>query len=209
VNRCDPGRYVPVVSELWRHEIRRGGRGVLMLPPVAAVACALLAPAVDGFAARVLAADAIPVVAGLAAAAIVAGERAAELQLTMPVPYPVTVARRLGLLAASTLAATVLLTVALGERGTLAEPWPVAAGIAGFSLALIAVGAVAAAPSRSGGGASAVVFAAWLAKVMIVDPALHSTAIQTVLLVGVAAVLFHRVRRVLADDEHQLRAEAS
>lgn len=209
MNRSDPGRYVPVVADLWTHETRRAGPAAVALPIAAAVVLAVLAPAIGaGIATEALAAYAVPLVAGLAAAAIVAGERMVELHLTLPTVYPTTVARRLVLLSAATLAATGMTVGALGWAGTLTDPGATAIGVAAFAAAMIGVAAHAAARSGSAAGACAMVFAAWLGKILFVDRVVRSVPVQAVLLLVIAAVSMRLAMRRLAECERQLRGEA-
>lgn len=192
---------------MWWHEIRRGGRVVLSLPVIAGLAVDLFVGPVGGFAARALVGYVIPIVAGFAAAAIVAGETMAELHLTVPTPYQLTLARRLGLLVLTTQVGTAL---AVGGSAWLgAVPHPVAVGVAvtGFNVAMIGLATVAVVAMRSAAGASAVVFAGWLAKILLVDQAVRSGAMQGVLLAAAAVACCLTTVRLLRDDD-RLQLEA-
>ncbi|MFE0021734.1 hypothetical protein [Amycolatopsis sp. NPDC059021] len=195
------------MNGLWLHEARRGGRVVLALPLAAAVVLGGLVPSLGaGIVTRTLVADTLPVVAGLAAASVLTGERLVELHLTLPVPYPATVARRLAWLAVSALAGAVVLVAVPAAAGVLSGAAGALAGIVAFTAALLGVAAYAAARVRSAAGASAVVFAAWLAKVLIVDQAIRSVPVQAVLLLVAGAVLLRLATRRLGDTEALLQA---
>ncbi|MFD9888733.1 hypothetical protein ACFWY9_05300 [Amycolatopsis sp. NPDC059027] len=195
------------MNGLWLHEVRRGGRLVLALPLAAAVVLGGLVPSLGaGIVTRTLVADALPVVAGLAAASVLTGERLVELHLTLPAPYPATVARRLAWLAVSALAGAVVLVAVPAAAGVLSGAAGALAGVVAFTAALLGVAAYAAARVRSAAGASAVVFAAWLAKVLVFDQAIRSVPVQVVLLLAAGVVLLRLAARRLGDIEALLRA---
>jgi hypothetical protein len=191
--------------DLLRHEARRSGSSGLLLPVAAAVAIATLVPTtgtavVGGF----LVGNAMPAVGGLAAAAVAANDTAVELHLTVPTPYGVTVARRLSVPVASTVAATAVLIAVLAGAHALRDPTGTVIGALCCTLCLVGVAAYAAARWRSAGAASAVVIVAALVKVLVLDQLVRAPGLQSALLLTAAAVLAALAARRLADDEAQL-----
>jgi hypothetical protein len=87
---------------LWRYEARRAGWTALLGPPVVVALCVggLLAdrPSSDTTTARVLLGIlemGVPLAVGVGCASLVGRDPAAELQLTVPTPYRITLLRRL------------------------------------------------------------------------------------------------------------------
>lgn len=171
--------YVPVMAGrscmlgLWRYEVRRSGLVTLAAPSAVAMAAVLAAlncgSAVRGLVVDWLSGAVVPLVAGLAAAAIVGGEQAAELQATFPVPYPVTIRRRLLVLAVA-----VVIASAIGvPMAALAVPGHLPATGAGLAFAVLLAGAGSLAAARHPPGlASVLVVTAWLAVVTVAGPVL-------------------------------------
>lgn len=162
---------------LWRHEVRRCGKAVLAAPPVVVVLAALLSLMARGGLRDWLAGwfpgALLPMAAGIAAVSVVSREAMAELQLTLPTPYPVTVRRRLAVLAVVVAVAglAVLAVLTQGSRPALPDVAGLVAATAAFSLALIGVGTrVAAGTTATGGGpAATAVVSVWLAKTLMMD----------------------------------------
>lgn len=196
-----PGRLA-----LWRYELRRSGYAALALPPATAVAAGTAGANVAGLARPVLAAYAVPLVAGLVAASVVARERLVELHLSLPTRFAVTLTRRLLLTTVATGAAVAAVAVAPGGG---APDGAIMGLLAAFSLAMIALGAVTAARWRAAGPASAVVVAGWLGKLLVIDQALPLPGPQAVLLVTAALLLLGGTWRQTADEDAVLRRETS
>jgi hypothetical protein len=170
VNLVPPERYLLGVTgnQLWRYEARRVGRHLLVTPP--ALAALLLATGFGlpgaGFTGDWLTQAAPPLVTGLVAAAIVAGERATELHLSLPTPLRTTLGRRLALLGASTVAGALVLSAGLLPDVRALSRFAL---LCSFAALLGAVGSWAAATLRSVAGASTTVLAAWFAQLFLLD----------------------------------------
>jgi hypothetical protein len=168
---------------LWRHELRRAGRAALLGPPVAAaIGVALVLadpPAHDAGTARNLLGIleiAMPLAAGVGCASLVGSDPATEVQLSVPTPYRVTLARRLTVTlgwtaVVSALFAAVLVATGWWDRG------PETHGAFGGqltwlapTLGLGAVGFVTGALSRSPAAAGAVVTSLWLFQLLFAGP---------------------------------------
>lgn len=168
VNRRTAPRYVLVMVAngsayaLWRHEIRRCGRAALAMPFAIAAVSVLLAatagPSFQEFLLRWLPGAAIPLAAGLTATAIVGREQAAELQATVAVPYPVTLCRRLTVLAIAVAAAATVSLAASSLAGGRTDIYTA------LTVAVLLAGAGARAALRRGTGpASVLVVTVWVA----------------------------------------------
>jgi hypothetical protein len=159
---------------LWRYEARRAGWAALLGPPIVVALCVavLLAdrPSNDATTARILLGVlemGVPLAVGVGCASLVGRDPAAELQLTMPTQYRVTLLRRLALTlgwgsAVAAAGAAVLLATGWWERwpgnhGTYAGQLTWLAPVA----ALGALGFAAGAVFRGPAGAGAVVTAVW------------------------------------------------
>ncbi|WP_253888493.1 hypothetical protein [Actinokineospora diospyrosa] len=181
---------------VWRYEARRAGRHLLAAPPLLAIALLVTGLAAPGagftgdWLARVLA----PLVAGLATAAVVAGEPAVELHTTLPTPLPTTFARRVALLGGSTLLSAVALALAL-----LPAPAGYArlAAVCGLAVLLMGVGAWAAVALRSTAGASTVVLAAWFADLFVLERVLPALGVRVAVDLVLAVVLAARAAHLL------------
>jgi hypothetical protein len=159
---------------LWRYEIRRAGRAALLGPPLATVLIVLftLADRSDGAAERAGARNlfgilemALPLVAGVGAAALVGRDPAAELQLTMPTAYRATLLRRL----AVGLGCTALVALLIGGFLMIDGSWEhgVLAGQLIWlapTLWLAALGLLGGAVFRSPGAAGGLVAVLWLVE---------------------------------------------
>lgn len=115
---------------LWRYELRRLGRGVLLGPLLALAALGLLAALamraglgqqIDRILSEAL--DVLPVIGGLAAAGIVVDDPALELQLSLPTTFRLTMLRRLALALGWTSLIGLTCAVTLAASGRLA--WPI------------------------------------------------------------------------------------
>jgi hypothetical protein len=181
-------------SELWIHETRRCGRAALSLPLVCAVVvvvASLLAAQGEGPPGAVaagmirLVADVFPMTVGMAAVTALSRERAVELQVTLPMPYALTVLRRLALLAAVTTVAATGVVVWLVQanqwdhpaRGPLSLLVPL-----GPAALLIGTAALAGVVLRSAAAASAIVLGTWLMQVIVLDRILGTWQLNRVLL---------------------------
>jgi hypothetical protein len=159
---------------LWRYEARRAGPTALLGPPIAVavgVAAALANPQPgDTTTARILLGAlemAVPLAAGVACASLVGRDPAAELQLTAPTAYRVTLLRRLAVTLAWTAAVAALTATVLIATGWWAR-WPANHGALAGQLTWVAptlglggAGFAAAAVSRSPAAAGALVTTLW------------------------------------------------
>lgn len=194
-----PGYVLDVnVADVWRYEARHAGRHLLVASPLLAAILLIAGFGLPGagFARAWLAEAAPPLLAGLAAAAIVAGERAVELHLSLPTPLRRTLGRRLALLGASTAAGALLLGAGLLPDARALSRF---AQLCGFGAMLVAAGAWAAAALRSVPGASTVVLAAWLADLLVLDRILIGPAARTAAEFVLAALLAAPASRLLAE----------
>jgi hypothetical protein len=200
VNLPAPSGYVLGVNglDLWRYEARRAGRHLLVAPPL--LAALLLVTGLGlpraGFTGDWLAQAAPPLVAGLVAASIVAGERAAELHLSLQTPLRTTLGRRLALLGASTVAGALILGAGLLPDAHALTRF---AQVCSFAAMLAAGGAWSAAALRSVAGASTVVLAAWFANLFVLDRIFTGPAARIPAQLVLAAVLAVPASRLPAD----------
>lgn len=142
-------------------------------------------------------------VVGLCAAAVAAGERMVELQVTVPTALSRTMCRRFLLLLVPVLATAVLVVSAAGlDR-------PVSALLRTVALValLAAVAAWAAVTLRSLAGASTVVISVWLGTLFVLERLITEPATLAVVLLMVAAPVFALTMRRLADGEHLIGKE--
>lgn len=109
---------------LWRYEGRHGGWGALLAPPLALTAILFFALLAILFGRadqvnRILSAsiDVLPLVGAIFAASIATNDPALELQLTMPISYRSTLARRLVLALSWTSIVALVSTIALDAIG--------------------------------------------------------------------------------------------
>lgn len=183
---------------LWRYEARRAGRHLLIAPPL--LAGVLLATGLGlrgaGFTGAWLAQSAPPLVAGLAVAAVVGGERAAELHLSLPTPLRTTLGRRLALLGAATVLGALILAAGLLPDAHALSRF---AALCAFGAMLGAAGAWSAAALRSTAGASTVVLAAWLAELFVLDRIFAAPAVRIVAQLVLAALFAAPASRLLAE----------
>jgi hypothetical protein len=170
---------------LWRHEVRRAGWAALLGPPAAAavgVALALADPmsGSDAGTARNLVAIleiGVPLAAGVGCASLVGSDPATEVQLSVPTPYRVTLARRLAVTLGWAAVVSIVLAAVLVATGWW-DRWPDNHGaVSGQliwlapSLGLGAAGFAAGAVSRSPAAAGAVVTSLWLLELILAGPA--------------------------------------
>jgi hypothetical protein len=170
---------------LWRHEVRRAGLAALLGPPAAAalgVVLVLADPvsASDAGTAHNLVAVleiAVPLAAGVGCASLVGNDPATEVQLSVPTPYRVTLARRLTVTLGWAAVVSILLAASLVTTGWW-DRWPDNHGAVGGqlvwlapSLGLGAVGFATGALSRSPAVAGAAVTSLWLLQLILAGPA--------------------------------------
>lgn len=204
-------------TSLWSHEARRAGPAALALPLLAAGAIIAVSIAVSaahqattqaaGLTMVRLVADALPVTVGVAAAAILGRERLLEVQLTLPTPYPVTVRRRLGVLAVVALIATTATLAVLGAAGQWTHPahGPLALLLpAGPAVLLGGAGAWAGARWQSGAAASTTVIGVWLGQLLVWDRFVGMWQLNKVLLLVAGTGLLVGALRRLSDTERML-----
>jgi hypothetical protein len=154
-------------------ELGRAGRAAVAVPPMTVVAGVVLAVTLlakgngAGHLSTFWLREIIPLSAGVAAGAVPTAENALELQLSLPVPFRVTLARREGLLLAWTIALVLpaaLIAYAAGWWQPVAGP--VAGQLTWFApaIALVGLGVLCAVTSGSAGAAMAVVGGVWLVQ---------------------------------------------
>ncbi|MEU9621688.1 MULTISPECIES: hypothetical protein [unclassified Streptomyces] len=171
------------VAPWWVHEARRCGKQAFVLPLLAALLAFVAVVAGPGAGVvldRALLSCALPTATALACAAAVAREPMVELHLSLPTPYPRTVARRLVWpvsAAAVSAAALVGLVAATGRR-----PGPVATLLELAGLTALLAGAAVWATVRTGAAAPAtgLIVAAVLAKLLLIDRVVPEGAVQAV-----------------------------
>ncbi|SCK48505.1 hypothetical protein [Streptomyces sp. WMMB 322] len=178
------------------HEVRRCGKQAVVLPVLAALlACVamLTGPGGGTLLGHSLLTSALPAATALACAAVVAREQLLELHLSLPTPYPRTVARRLAWPAAVS-AVSALALVALVRAGSHSLNLG-AALLELTGLTVLLAGGAVWATVRSGSAATAtgLIVAAVLAKLLLIDRVVPEGAGQ-----GVPALLAGSVLIVLA-----------
>lgn len=178
------------------HEVRRCGKQAVVLPVLAALlACvAMLAgPGGGTLLGRSLLTSALPAATALACAAVVARERLLELHLSLPTPYPRTVARRLAWPAGVTAVSALALVAAVRAGNDGLNAGAVLLELAGLTVLLTGAAVWATARSGSATPATGLVVAAVLAKLLLVDRVVPEGAGR-----GVPALLAGSVLTVLA-----------
>ncbi|MGH3871142.1 MAG: hypothetical protein ACRDSR_06425 [Pseudonocardiaceae bacterium] len=193
MNLGDVPRYVPgmAVKELWWYEARRCGTVPLALPMVVAGLLSILVPR-SGLGGQWLLGAGFALPVGLCAAAVAAGERMTELQLTVPTALSRTMCRRFVLLLVPVSAGAVLVVVVTADERELLP-------MMAFVALLAATAAWAAAVLRSLAGASTVVVVTWLATLLLVQRLVTEPLPQAVALLAVAAPVFTMAMHRLAD----------
>ncbi|GAA1650433.1 hypothetical protein GCM10009764_84930 [Nocardia ninae] len=183
--------------------MRRCGREALALPPMlAAVLGVALVALGGGPAAQVAAVDTVPLGAGLAAVAALGRERMIEVQLTVRTPYRLTVARRVTLVLAAACGAVLVLGL-LGRGVVQDSAGALLTGNIVFASALIGLPTYAIVEFRSTAGASVLVMAAWLAKLLVMDQ--FAVVAESLVLLTVAALCAWLAALRITDSEAQLR----
>ncbi|MFT7835907.1 hypothetical protein Q5530_07130 [Saccharothrix sp. BKS2] len=194
-------------SRLWRYEARRVGVPALLVSPVFAVVLLLLRLGLlpEGYVGGWLVQAVPALVAGMAATAA-AVERSAELQLTMPTPFRTTISRRLVLVGATAVLSSLALIAWLTAAGVVRAPVTEYLLVCSFATMLAAVGCWSTLALRSVAGASAVVLAAWLGTLLVLDRVVTPPLARSIVLLVLAAVLFTNVLRLSADGEDLIGA---
>lgn len=175
----------------WAYEARRCGRQAVALPVLAALLAYVAYAASPGagmLLGRTLLSCALPAATALACAAVVVREPAPELQLSLPTPYPLTVARRLSWPATVTAIAALALVALLNVTGDHSvAPGTVLLELAGLTALLSGAAVWATVRSGSAAPATGLVVAAVLAKLLLIDRVLPEGTAQALpeLLVGV------------------------
>ncbi|MCX4970329.1 hypothetical protein OHA98_37335 [Streptomyces sp. NBC_00654] len=172
----------------WTHEVRRCGKQAVALPVLAALLACVAAVGLDGATVlgRALLSCALPAAAALACAAVVAREPLLELHLSLPTPYPRTVARRLAWPTAVTAVAALALVTTVTAAGQPLDLPGTLLNLAGLTV-LLSGGAVwATVRSGSAAPATGLVVAVVLAKLLLVDRVVADGAGQALpaLLIG-------------------------
>ncbi|MFF2330193.1 MULTISPECIES: hypothetical protein [unclassified Streptomyces] len=156
----------------WAHEARRCGKQAIVLPVLAALLASAAVAAGPGAGVvldRALLSCALPTATALVCAAAVAREPMLELHLSLPTPYPRTVARRLawpGSVASIAALALAGLVAATGHR-----PGPVVTLLELAGLTAFLSGAAVWSAVRTGSAApsAGLVVAVVLAKLLLID----------------------------------------
>jgi hypothetical protein len=191
-------------KKLWWYEARRCGWVPLALPVVVAALLGVLVFQ-SSFWAQWLLDAGFALAVGLCVAAVAAGERMTELQLTVPTALPHTMGRRFVLLLAPALTGAVLVVVSVA--GELHRPAVLFLQMVAFVALLAATAAGAAVVLRSLAGASTLVIVVWLVKLLMVEQLLTEPVPQAVMLLLVAAPVFALAMRRLADGQHLIGKE--
>lgn len=174
----------------WAYEARRCGRQAVVLPMLAALLAYVAYAAGPGagmLLGRTLLSCALPAATALACAAVVVREPSPELQLSLPTPYPLTVARRLSWPATVTAIAALALVTLLNVTGDRSvDTGTVLLELAGLTALLSGAAVWATVRSGSAAPATGLVVAAVLAKLLLIDRVLPEGAGQALpeLLVG-------------------------
>ncbi|MFI9625604.1 hypothetical protein [Streptomyces sp. NPDC052042] len=185
----------------WRaHEARRCGRQAFVLPALAALAAFVTVATGSGIGVvlgRALLSCALPTATALACAAVVAREPMLELHLSLPIPYPRTVARRLAWPASVTAAATLVLVGLVATTGHRPDPLTTLLELSGLTVFLSGAAVWATVRTGSAAPASGLVIAAVLAKLLLVDRVLPEGAAQGVPALVIGGYLFSLALRAL------------
>lgn len=158
---------------LARYELRRAGLAALSTPAgvLAAGSVMLIVAATGGgdyhpVAGTVLEAL-LPLAAGIALSSVLSADTAIELQLSLPTSYRTTLARRVGLVLASTAALCALAALVMTSTGLWRAPhgpWSAQLSWLAPALALSGVSLLLAAVSVDAGFAAAVVAGLWVGQ---------------------------------------------
>ncbi|MEE1786414.1 hypothetical protein PUR71_26435 [Streptomyces sp. SP17BM10] len=183
------------------HEARRCGLPALALPLLAALAAAGAAAAGTGtaggtLAARTLITGTLPVATALACASVLAREHLLELHLTLPTPYPRTVARRLAWLGTTALLGTTVLTAVAAT--TAQDPVRTALELLGTTLLLSGCALRLTARTGTAAPAAGLVVALALGKLLLVDHAVPDGPARAVPAAVLGALLITTSLRGLA-----------
>ncbi|MGW4561587.1 hypothetical protein ACWEN3_03965 [Streptomyces sp. NPDC004561] len=167
----------------WTYERRRCGRQAFVLPVLAALLSYTAVAAGPGggmMLGRVLLDCALPTGAALACAAVVARDALLELHMSLPTPYPHTVACRIAWPAAVTAVTALALVTLVAATGHELDVWSMLLKLAGFT-ALLSGGAVwVTVRTRSAAPATGLVVATAMAKLLLVDRVVPDGAGQAV-----------------------------
>ncbi|WP_030442343.1 hypothetical protein [Actinoplanes subtropicus] len=165
-----------MTGSLLRYEVRRAGRPVLLAPPLAAAAVGTVAllgvrsgdDQRAAYAFFCVLEMAIPLAVGIGTGSLVGRDPALELQLTLPTRYRTTLLRRtavavgMGALVASVVSELLVATGWWQRWPRATGGWPGQLTWLAPTLALAAVGLLAAALLRAPAAAAAVVAGLWL-----------------------------------------------
>lgn len=197
-------------------EARRCGVMTLMTPVIVAaliLGASRLAAGGEGTPEMVgvgmvrLVADVLPVTVGLTASSALTRERMIELHLSLPTSFAVTTMRRVGLVLA---AATVASVVAIGGLMLNHQWWHPATGATailvpiGPAVLLVGVACYAVTMLRSAAASAAVVVAAWLAQLLILDRLFGTWQVNRLMLVGSGIVALGMAARRVVDGDSVL-----
>lgn len=162
-----------MIGAAWcAHEVRRCGIQAVALPALGALLgyVAVATGSDDGtLLGRSLLTSAPPAATALVCAGVVAREPMLELHLSLPTPYPRTVARRLAWIATVTSLTSMALVILLVATGEPVQPAPVLPELGGLSVLLSGAAVWATARSGSAAPATGLVVAAVFAKLLLVD----------------------------------------
>ncbi|MFI7408982.1 hypothetical protein ACIBU0_09980 [Streptomyces sp. NPDC049627] len=185
----------------WAYEARRCGRQAVVLPVLAALLAYVAYAAGPGagmLLGRTLLSCALPAATALACAAVVVREPSPELHLSLPTPYPLTVARRLSWPATVTAAvAPALVTLLNLTGGHSVDTGTVLLELAGLTVLLSGAAVWATARSGSAAPATGLVVAAVLAKLLLIDHVLPDGTGRALPELVVGALLTARALKAL------------
>ncbi|MFF9398830.1 hypothetical protein ACF1FX_02065 [Streptomyces sp. NPDC014646] len=184
----------------WAHEARRCGRQAFVLPVLAAITASAAVATGSGTGVvldRALLSCALPTATALACAAVVAREPMLELHLSLPTPYPRTVARRLAWPASVTAAAVLVLVGLVAASGRQPGPLTTLLELSGLSVLLSGAAVWATARARSAAPATGLIVAVVLAKLLLVDRVVPEGVAQAVPALLIGGHLFSLALRAL------------
>ncbi|MFB7912973.1 hypothetical protein [Streptomyces sp. NPDC056061] len=195
----------------WVHEARRCGRQAFLLPVLAAL-LAFTAVATGSGAGvvldRALLSCALPTAAALACAAVLAREPMVELHLSLPTPYPRTVARRLAWPASVTAIAALALVALVAATGHHPGPLTTLLELSGLTTLLSGAAIWATVRTGSAAPAAGLIVAAVLAKLLLVDRVVPEGTAQAVPALLAGGWLLSLALRALRPGRHPVPGSA-